>query len=117
VQRIRQEKQSRNQFWMLSNEQRALASTIRMSAEENSAGDEILYASHRVSQTLAVAKCVSGSWRAGGPHLAKGQIAAENEIPGLRKQIRESNQKRRVAVGACAVRQNKSVAGRLRRTM
>jgi hypothetical protein len=88
-----------------------------MSAEKNSTRDEFLYASHRVTQALAVAKCVSGSWWAGGPHLAKGQIAPENEIPGLREQIRKSNQKRRVAVGACAVRQNKSVAGRLRRTM
>src|SRR5512133_296822 len=102
---------------MLSNEHCALAPTIGMSAEENSTGDEFLYASHRVSQALAVAKCVSGSWRAGWPHLAKGQIAAENEIPGLCEQIRKRNQKRRVAVGACAVRQNKSVGGGLRRTM
>src|SRR5437763_15819185 len=100
---------------MLSNEHCALASTIGMSAEENSAGDELLYATHRVSQPLAVARRVSGSWRAGGPHLAEGQISAQNEIPALRDKIRKSNQKTPLAAGAWPVRQNKSRGGGWRR--
>ncbi len=76
----------------------------------------LTHGSDCIPQPRAVAFRIAWERRAGSPLLAKGQIAAENDIAILRKSLAERHDQRSRAIRASAMRQDQRIAiGILRR--
>ena len=110
MQRIGKQQQSGHQLRLRGAKHRRLPPAIGVAAQKNSARHILAQSRNRIAQTRAIAFRIARKRRAGSPLLAKGQIAAQNDVAMSGKSFAERHQQRSSAIRARAMRQDQSVA-------
>jgi hypothetical protein len=86
-----------------------------MAAEKKSAGYGFAKGGYGVAQSHAIAFGIAGKRRSGAPLLAKGEIAAENDVAIRGEAFSQRHEQGSIAIRACAVGQDEGVAVGIRR--
>ena len=111
MQREREQEESGDECGVGGSEQRSLAATIGMTAEEDAA---LRFGLHRgdggAESGLVAFGTAAGRW-AGGTQLAEGQVAAQDGETCGAKRFGERDKQRCAAVGACTVGEDEAVTG------
>src|SRR5689334_5239280 len=92
VQRVGEQEKSRRYLRLLGSQHACLTSTIRMASEKDPSGNLCPQNFHGPAQAFTVARSHSWEWWSMRLRLAKGQIAAQNKIAGIRKCIGSGSQ-------------------------
>ncbi len=80
-----------------------------MAPEKNAAGGSLPHGGDGCFKSLLIAVSTAAGWRPMWTRLAEWEIAAQNDPSGVAERVRESDQKRRIAVGPGAMGQNQAV--------
>src|ERR1700674_1073285 len=110
MQGVRKQKESGNKIGFGGAEHRCLASTVRMAAQKDLAGNILTQSCNCVAQAGAIAFRIARKRRSSSPLLAEGQIAAQNDVAMSGKSFAERNQQRSIAIRARAVSQDQGAA-------
>lgn len=89
---------------------RRLPPAIGVATKKNLSRNMLTHDANRIPQPLAIAFRIAWERRAGSPLLAKGQIAAENDIAIFRKSLAERHEQRSRTIRPSAMRQDQRVA-------
>jgi hypothetical protein len=81
-----------------------------VATEKDAAGDILAQNRNCIAQARAIAFRIARKRRAGTPLLAKGEIAAQDDVAMSGKSFAERDQKRSIAIRARAVSKDQSVA-------
>src|SRR3984957_19925165 len=82
----------------------------KMSAGEDAPGRQPAKSRNHLPYAFAIARRRCGKWRAFGPLLAERKVVSQYGVASLGECARHHLQLRRIAIGACAVRQRQSIA-------
>jgi len=116
MQRIREQQQGGNERGIFGAEHAGLATSVRVSSEEETTGAHFSKGGEGVLQPGAVASRIARAGRTEGPRLAIGQIAAKHGKAATAEGFRQRHEKRGCCVRTCAVGQDETIAvGILRR--
>src|SRR5580658_3775076 len=102
-------------FTGIGAEHSGLAPSVGMAAEKKSAGYGFAKGGYGVAQSHAIAFGIAGKRRSGAPLLAKGEIAAENDVAIRGEAFSQRHEQGSIAIRACAVGQDEGVAVGIRR--
>src|SRR3954447_14801676 len=92
MQRVRKQKQSSDELRLLRRQHAALSSTVGMTSEEDAPRSFGSQQVHGTAQAFTIARSHGWERWPARTRLAKGQIAAQHKISGIRESIGQSNQ-------------------------
>jgi len=115
MERVGEQEQRVRQPGLLGREDAGLAPAVGVAAQEDAAGGSAARQDHRRLETFPVAGRGARPRRAGGRHLAKGEVAAKRGDPVSREGLGYGDQERRVTARAGAVGEDERVPRRRRR--
>jgi hypothetical protein len=94
VKRIREQQKAIGKLGLFRNKHAGLTSSVRVSPKKEAPGNQLSQRGAGVSQALAVAVGITGTWRAEAPVLAERQIAAQDGESGFCEDACQGNQQR-----------------------
>src|SRR5919109_432524 len=92
MKRIREQQKAIGKLGLFRGKHAGLTPSVGVSSKKEAPGNQLSQRGAGVSQALAVAGGITGTWRAEAPVLAEGQIAAQDGESGFCEGVCQGNQ-------------------------
>src|SRR5271156_1477572 len=106
---VREQQKTSDETGFIGGQHGCLPSSVRMTAQEQTARSLAAHGGNGRSQPLLVAFCTASRRWPVGSQLAKGKIAAEHRKPSAAESVGQRTQQLRTAVGSRTVGQDETI--------